>query len=197
MIYLSIANIEDLKKKLREEAREKAEKIISRAKEEAEKIIKEAEKKWKEKAERERARAINEAKNQAQIIISEAKRKARITISSVKNDVLEELFNNVENMIKNRKGFDIKASLKNLLEEALQYIDKPAKIIINPVDKEAVKEILTEKSLNDVEIIESDNIIGGLIIESKDGKRVDNSYNTRLERARSVLAPLINKELWG
>jgi V/A-type H+-transporting ATPase subunit E len=190
-------NIEELRKKLLEDARRKAEKIIASAKAEAEKIIEKAEKEWRRKAEKEREKIIEKAKLEAQRTISEARRQARLIISSAKNKAVESVFLEAEKRLKERIGFNVKTSLKNLLDEALEYIEEPAEIIINPRDRDIVSEIISEKGLRNVKIITNDKIIGGLILVSSDGKKVDNSYDTRLERAKIVLLTEIIKILWG
>ncbi len=191
------SSIEELKEKLIEEARARAREILRKAEEEARRIVEDAEKKWREMAEKEKTRIVEEAKTKAQTILSEAKRQARIVLSNAKNELLNQIFSEVENTIRERRGIDIESSLRNLLEEALIYIEKPSKVIAHPRDREIIERLLREKGLTNIEIVESNDISGGLILESLDGKRVDNSYDTRLERARTTLAPLVNKELWG
>jgi V/A-type H+-transporting ATPase subunit E len=194
---LSTVNIEELREKLLEDAKKKAEKIIADAKAEAEKIIRNAEKEWREKAEKEREKIIRNARLEAQKIISEAHRQARIIISSAKHEIVKTVFSEAEKRLRERRGIDIKSSLKNLLEEALEYIEEPAEIIINSRDRDIINEILSEKRLKNVRIIINDRIIGGLVLVSRDGKKVDNTYDTRLKRAKTVLLTEITRILWG
>lgn len=191
------SNIEDLKKKLREEAFIKASEMIEEAKHEAELIIKQAENEWRVKADNEKRRIIEQAERDANRIVSEARVKARLVIGEAKNKLFEELFGNVLERIRSREGLDVTNSLRNLLNESLVYIDKPSKIFVDPRDIEVIKRLLKEKNLNNVEIIPLNDIIGGLIIEDIDGKRIDNSYKTRLERAKKTLGSLITKYLWS
>lgn len=189
--------VEELRQKLLEDARKKSEEIIREAKREAERIIEEAERKWREKAEQEREKIIANARLEAQKIISEARRNYRITISKAKAEVINKILEEAKIRLTNRIGFDIEESLKKLLDEALYYIENPSKIIINPRDRDVIKKILKEKGLKNIEIVESNDILGGLIIESINGERVDNSYNTRLERAKSIVLTELNIILWG
>jgi len=194
---LNTTNIDELRRKLRSEAEAKAENIVAKAEEEASKIIREAMERWEKRAEEERARIIREAEARAQIIVSEARRRARLIISEAKYNILNSVFEEAYDVIRSRKGFDAERSLNNLLDDALRYIDNPARIYINPIDRRVVEKILRSRGLTSIEIVESDRIIGGLVLESIDGKRVDNTYNTRLERARLLLTPMVKKELWG
>jgi len=194
---LTTTNIDELRRKLRMEAEAKAENIVAKAEEEASKIIKEAMEKWEKRAEEERARIIREAEAKAQIIVSEARRRGRLILSEARYNVLNSVFEEAYDAIRNRKGFSVDESLNNLLDDALRYIDNPARIYINPIDRRVVENILKSRGLTNIEIVESNGIIGGLVLESIDGKRVDNTYNTRLERARLLLTPMVKKELWG
>jgi len=193
----SVEELEKLKNKLIEDAKRKAEEIIRKAEEEAKRIIEEAEKEWERRAEAKRNEIIENTKRKAQIILSDARTKARIIISKAKNEVLQRIFKETESIIKERKGIDVESSLRSLLEDSLRYIEKPIRITIHPRDRSIIMNLLREKGLENVEIVESNEIFGGLIIEDAKGRKVDNSYNARFERAKTVLAPMINKELWS
>ncbi len=191
------SSLDDLKKKLVEEAERKASEIIEEAKREADLIIKRAEEEWREKAENERKNIIEQAKREADRTISEARVKARLIIINAKNTLFNEIFNEVLKIVENRENFDKKTSLERLLNESLVYMSKPVRVIVDSKDREIVGELLRERNLNNIEVIESNDIIGGLILEDSDGRRVDNSYKTRLERARRILGPYITKYLWS
>lgn len=190
-------NLAELEKKLLEDARKKAEEIIRTAKERARKIVEEAEKEWKKKAEKERKRITEEARMKANTILSEARIKARIMISVAKKEVLDRVVEKALKDLSERRGFDIKKSLYNLLKESLEYIDEPAKIIINEKDSQALREVIEVLKIKDIYILYSNRITGGVIIESRIGELIDNSYDTRIKRAYITYAPEINKILWG
>lgn len=191
------SSLAELEKKLIEDARKKAEEIIRNAEERARRIIEEAEKEWKEKAEQERKRIIEEAKMKACTILSEARREARIKISMAKKEVFDSVVEKALKDLKERKGFDVKKSLLNLLKESLEYIDEPTKIIINEKDSQALREVFEELNVKDVCIVYSDKIIGGVIVESRIGELIDNSYDTRIKKACITYAPEIHRILWG
>lgn len=191
------SSVEELKRKLVEDAEKKAEEIIKKAEEEARKIIENAEKEWEERAKSKREEIISRTKRKAQIILSDARTRARMIIGKAKYEVIEKIFEDIEKNIRERREFDVETSLRNLLNDSLKYIGDPVRIVINPRDRDIIENILREKKLGDLEIIVSDKILGGLILIDNEGKKVDNTYNTRLDRARNVLIPLINRELWG
>ena len=192
-----LPSIEDLRKKLIEDARRKSEEIIRKAEEEARKIIEDAEREWSKRAKAKREEILKDARRRAQIILSDAKTQARLILSSAKHEVLQQLFNDVMERIRRRDNIDVKTSLTKLLEEALNYIEKPSKVIVNPSDKDVITEVLREKGLSDVIVEAREDIIGGVIVVDNAGRKVDNSYNTRFERAKTVFASTINKYLWG
>ncbi len=192
-----MGSIDELREKMIAEARRKAEEIVRDAEEKAEEIVKKAEEEWSKKCSLKREEIISIMEAKARIIVSEARRKARIIISSKKYEVLEKVFNDAWNIIRERRGFSIEESLGNLLRESLQYIEEPETVYVNPVDTDAMAKILVENNLEGVKIVKDDGITGGLILVSKGGERIDNSYDTRFQRAKQVLAPMIAKILWG
>ena len=191
-----MSSINDLREKLIEEARKKAEEIIKEAEKKAEEIIKEAEKEYETKAIKTREKILEEARINAQIIISDARRKYRLMISEAKYEVLKKIFDEAWKDIINRRNVNIQTSLKNLLRESLEYVEKPDYVEVNEKDKEIISDILMENKI-DAEIKVNNSIVGGLIIGTMAGEKVDNSYNTRYERAKTVLLPIIAKMLWG
>lgn len=193
---LQSSGLEDLRKKLLEDAERRASEIIEGAKREAESIVEEAERAWKEGAERERERIVKGAEAEANRILSEARVRSKLLTSEAKSRAFGELFSEVERLLREREGIDVKSSLDKLLSDSLAYIDKPAKIVVDPRDVDAVKEILRKRKIRGVEVVGSSDVIGGVIVESEDGRRVDNSYKTRLERAKRVLGPAISRQLW-
>lgn len=197
MSIVTPSNLDELRKKLLEEAFRKASEIIEEAKREAEFIIKRAENEWRERAENEKKKILEQAERDANRVLSEARVRARLILSEAKNKLFNEIFNNVVKKIESREGLETVSSLKNLLNESLIYINNPSKIIVDYRDVETIKKILNEKKLSNIEIIVSNDIIGGLVIEDADGRRIDNSYKTRLERSRKVLGSYITKYLWS
>ncbi len=188
-------SIEELREKLLEQAKKKAEEIIREAEKKAGEITAAAEAEWLEKSRKERERIISEAETKARIIISEARRKARIKITEAKNTVVNEVYGEAWNRISNRQGFDVYLSLKNLLEEALSYIDNPDTVLVSEKDRDIIGRVLKDKGL-DLKI-QTAGVTGGLLVSDNYGNIVDNSYDTRFRRSREVLLPIISRILWG
>ena len=188
-----VGEVKEVIERLRQDAKKKAEEILRNAENRAKEIIEEAERKWREEAEKKRKEIIEKAKKEAQIIISEARRKARMIIASAKYEVIEEVFKRAREEI--RTKIDLKTSLNNLLRESLVHINKPSIIYANKDDISILEEIINDLGLENVRIEES-NILGGLIIESAEGVKIDNSYDTRLKRAKETLVNKLAEILW-
>ncbi len=194
-VAITMENAKSVIEVLRKQAREKAEKIISDAEKRAGNIVREAEERWKKIAEEEKKKIIDKARTEAQAILSEARREAKLEIARARNEVIEEVFRKAKESI--RKKVDIEESLRNLFADAARQLDNIARVYVNPEDENAIRKILKEMKIKDVEIIKIDSILGGVIVEDKDGVRIDNSYNTRFERARESLLNKLAEILWG
>ncbi len=189
-----------LQEKLVENAKKEAEEIIKKAEEEARKIIENARREYKEKAKSIREKILSDAKRRAEEIIVDAKIRARMILAEEKKNIVEQVFRRVEEIVKSSE-FDRRESLYNLLKESISEIAlSNIRIIVGKKDEKIVKELRKqlEKELG-VKIVEVkvvDYVSGGVIVESLDGRvRINNTYEERLENARSKLAPLIVREV--
>lgn len=192
---------ERIKEKLLEKAHEDAKRIVEDAKREAEKIIKEAEEKWKKKVEEARRKIIEEAKREAEEILVDARIKARIRITEEKNRVIEQLLGKVEELV-DKDVFNREESLRKLLEEAIKQSRLNEVVIyVSSRDIKLMQSLKTriesELKVKIIDIREA-NIKGGVIVESVDGGiRIDNSYDVRLELVKMRLLPEVSKELFS
>lgn len=197
----SLASINELRERVLEEARKKAREIIEEAKEKAHKIVETAEIEWRNRFKETKKKIIEEYNRRFSTIISEAKIKHILTISKAKNDVVETVFNKALEELKKR-NYDVGKSLEKLLKEAIMYLPKETKhitIIVNPKDKPLISniaQVILEKNKLNYEIKTSNNIIGGLIIETPEGIKINNSYEARLSRIREMFINKIAKILW-
>jgi len=192
---------ERIKEKLLEKAREDAKRIVEDAKREAEKIINEAEEKWKKKVEEARRKIIEEAKREAEEILVDARIKARMRITEEKNRVIEQLLGKVEELV-DKDVFNREESLRKLLEEAVKQSRLNEVVIyVSSRDIKLMQSLKTriesELKVKIIDIREA-NIKGGVIVESVDGGiRIDNSYDVRLELVKMRLLPEVSKELFS
>ncbi len=197
---MSHGSLEELREKILEEAREKARKIIEDAEKKAKEIIGKAEEEWRRKLEEEKNNIINEARKQASAILSEAKIKYNLVILKAKNEVLEEVFEKAKDVLKQR-NFDVEKSLERLLSESIQYLPENTTeitIIVNPRDESIIKKVATSilKDKVKYKIVKDDKIIGGIVIETPKGIRIDNTYEARLSRVKEGFINKISEILW-
>ncbi|MEM4717860.1 MAG: V-type ATP synthase subunit E family protein [Desulfurococcaceae archaeon] len=187
---------DEARAKILEEAKKKANEIIEEARKTAESIIKEAEERWRRKAEAERDKILFEANSQASAIIAEARKTSRFVIGEAKLNVIEHLYETIYDRIK-KGDYNVEASLRSLLRESLDYVEKPVKVIVRKDQVSILQKILVELGHGNVEIEGSDDILGGLVLISEEGTLVDNRLETRLKQSREKLLSIIAKTLFG
>lgn len=197
---MSRSSLDELREKIIAEAKSNADKILKEAEEKARTLIKNAELEWRKKLEREKTRIIEEARKQAASILSEARIKYKMLVTKAKYDVLEEVFRKAHDLLRQR-NFDVGQSLRNLLAEAIKYLPpetKEVKIIVSPHDRDLASKI-AGSMLKEMRytIITDNNVTGGVIVETREGIKIDNSYETRLRRAREMLTSRISKILYS
>lgn len=178
------------------EAERKAEEIIKGAEELARRIIEEAEERWRRKAESTRKAILEEASREASIMLADAKRKANLIIADAKKVSIERAFAKAWELLEKRH-YDVKLSLRNLLNESLQYAAKPLKVLANPIDVKTIEELLHEMGYFNVAVEPSDAIKGGVIVVSEERLVVDNTIETRFQQARLRLLDKLARILWG
>jgi len=178
--------------KIIEDARRRANEIIAEANSRAAQIISNAEKEWLKKLESKRHELLEKARRESEVMLSEARRRAKLIIAGARSKVIEEAFKEAEKSLKN---IDRRKSIEALLKEALNYSSKPVRIYVSPCDEELVEEITRALGLNDVVIVKSDDIDGGIVVEDESGVRIDSTYRTRMKRSVEVLAREVAKVL--
>ncbi|MEM0083055.1 MAG: V-type ATP synthase subunit E [Thermosphaera sp.] len=183
-------------KRVIKEAERKAEEIIKEAEQQARKMVKEAEEQWRRKAEATRETMMKEALKEASMMLADARRKASLIIAEAKNVLIENAFAKAWELLEKRH-YDVKLSLKNLLNESLQYVTKPSKILVSPMDVKMAEEILREAGYSNLMVEPSSAIKGGIIVVSEEGLIVDNTIETRFQQAKLKLLDKLAKILWG
>ena len=191
--------LERVSKAILDRARAEAEEILEKARKEAEKVINKAKLRRRQEQEKEEVKIINDAKRRARATIVKAILKVRRERSEIKKKILDNIVGKVREHLEKR-DFNVSESLRKLLREALETLPQTELVIyVNRADIDTVKKIIREMKIKDhVKDVRETNIIGGVIVETVDGKfRVDNSYETRLEMVLSRTLPEISKELFG
>ncbi|MCC6041877.1 MAG: V-type ATP synthase subunit E [Desulfurococcaceae archaeon] len=185
-------SLEELKRTVLNKAKLEAEEIIRDAYEKAKNIIKEAEEKKKAIIEEERKKIISELRLEAKL--AEARREARLIIAKAKQEIVEDIKKRVREILENMSLENRRSSLKKLLYESLEELEKCGfevegiLIHISPKDKDIMVDILRELKIN-AKIVENPSLTGGLLIStSNDEVSIDNTYEARVEKIlRTVL----------
>ena len=183
-----------------EKARTEAEKIVREAEIRAHEIIEEAKRRKLQEIEEMRKRIRDEI--QYDVRIAEAKIKARHIIAQVKNDVFNYLREKILKELSSLSSELRRESLKNILLEVISsgiFSDQRLRIYVARQDLDVARRVIEEIGISSkvVEIIPSDSMIGGVIVQSVDGSvRVDASYERRLELILSRRATELSLELF-
>lgn len=195
-------SIEEIRRAIIERANSEANEILRQAEEEANRIIREAEERKRQIIEEERKKIIESVK--AEVKLSEAKLRARLIILAAKNEIVDAIKRYAWETINSLNVEKRRESLKNILRESMEelfsIVDKPWNIVIrvNERDIPLVSEIINSPefatSFSNIGKIEAINISGGIVVSCCDDEIIiDNSYETRFEKALRTITPELLK----
>lgn len=179
--------LEEVKKEILDEAQQEADRIIGEGEKEAESIVSQA----KQKAEEYR----EDVKADTERVLDTVERRALGTASfdvkkhtlDEKNDIIDEVMENVVERLRSESESKRKKLLQALLKKAKDEIDVGT-VYVNKQDK---------KLLTGVDVKVAD-IKGGLIAETKDGSvSVDLSFDEIIDEIRKNELEDINQRLFG
>ncbi len=196
-------SLENLREKVLEKARAKAEKIINDAKEQASKIVNEAKKEYLRKSEEVRNRELMELINEYSHKLTMKSMELNIELLKVKNQIIEDLMESVKMRLKEVSEDLRKKSLTKLLNEALTEGININEVVVKvlPKDVDLLRKVLNEESNKALVIKKIDVLpefyLGGVIVESVDGTfALDNTYLTRLEKLSTILYKRLTEEVF-
>ncbi len=183
--------LDDIKKKLVLEAKKEGEALVRKAEEQVEQeLLKE-----REKGEQRVEKAIEKAKeiieNEKREKMSFARLETKRILLKAKDqkirEVIDKLIEKIKAFTKTKKYPPI---LKKLIKKGMEEVGKKSVIIhVKKGDKKHIKMKATIK--------EDANILGGVIIESKDGTIIsDMSFDTILENSLEEIRREIYKEMF-
>jgi vacuolar-type H+-ATPase subunit E/Vma4 len=186
---------------LEQDGKEACQKILSDARAEAKRIIEEIEEAG---AEREKA-LLAETKKKLEKERSKAFKKSNFSVNKIitekKEELIETLFNKLEDDIKAKlTSSDSPDIFKKLAVEAIACLKTSQKEIIVSVNKkdiDSAKKVLGELNVQ-YSIDDGLDTVGGLKVKSFDGKiAVDNTFESRANKAKQLLKSEINNLLFG
>ncbi len=85
--------------------------------------------------------------------------------------------------------------LARLLAEGLGVLDDATRIIVDPADVELVQAMLTDFTADELAVEPGQSTAGGLDLATDDGRRLHNTFESRLARADGRLRSLVAREL--
>jgi V/A-type H+-transporting ATPase subunit E len=190
------------------EAEQKIGYILSEAQREAERLKEEAKKRAEAKAEWILRKAKTQAEIEKQRIIANAKLEVRKRKLAVQEELISQVIESLKERLANLPEDEYFPMLVELTVKAVEELgvdkvvvrsnERTLKLIVERLTE--FREKLKEALGKDVEVIIGEPVqtIGGVIVESADGKvRVDNTFEARIERFESELRATIAKALFG
>jgi V/A-type H+-transporting ATPase subunit E len=195
---------------------EKVSEIISEAKKKVETILNDAKQKADEQDRLIVARGNQEAQRESQRILAEARIKARREKVKAQEEVVQKSFDRAQDILKkiselrNANGISYKDVLETLIRESVVSAGIGSmEVLVNPHDSNLLSEEVLSRIARETEdelgikvsLAYSEEpllCMGGVMIRSMDGKvRVDNTFETRIERFRESVRTQVAKELFS
>jgi vacuolar-type H+-ATPase subunit E/Vma4 len=203
-----VGNIEMLKNRVLEQAREQAAEILDRAKRVAERDLVYARDEAEEIASQQRARVSPLAEIEGRKTLVDAEMEARRSLLEKKEELVSRIFDEAKSKLEELRGtrayMDI---IGKLIEEGVASIGEGAviefgekdKSIFTPQATSVIESYITEALGADFKLgfrCIGDNISSGVRITSKDGRIiVDNSFSNRLRRLGEELRGEVSEML--
>ncbi len=194
-------SLEELRKRILEEAQREAEEILRKAREEAERIIAEAKEEYYGRLRNARRKALQEfiEKKHAEYVSKLVE--FNIELLKLKNRILNEILTEVQRKLAEMPVPKRKESLRTLLKESIESGVFTGNVIVKvvPKDSEIIKEVVQEYFKDVVAAVElyDPRRLGGVLVESLDREHaIDNTYTTRLEKAMPEIMNILNAKIF-
>ena len=191
--------LEKIKQKIMADAKTNVKKIMDETKKEADKIN-EAN---KSNAEAYKKKAQEKLKSDVKLFINKTMAQARLKSRRVYLEKREKLMESlIEDVLTKfeRKSKDYEEYIEKILANNLSYLMGDVSIFCNKKDHSLVKSLVDnikrgdESKISNIKIKEAD-IIGGLILEDSEGKRINESIDSKFERVKQKIRKEIIKLL--
>lgn len=189
--------MEKIREAVLDKVGEDTQNLIKEAEEKARQEIEKAEKEKGRKFEEEKQKMMREAEGEAARILAQASIEARRELLKVKASAVDEVVSRVKDTMSRTSSDE---GFLNLTREAIAAIGGgKVMVYVSAKDVAIAQRLLRadkELAVKVAEVREFD-CTGGIIVESMDGKvRIDNTYESRLERLLAKALPDISKELF-
>jgi len=213
---MSTDGVQRIIEEIEKSTEKKVSEILSEAREKVDAILSDARKKADEQDRSILSRGEQEARRESQRILAEARIKARREKIRAQEEVVRKSFDMARDTLgkmaeeRSADGVDYKDVLERLIKESVVSSGvELLEVLLNPRDRD----LLSEGTLNriadkiggelgmKVSLSVSDELLtcmGGVVVRSSEGKvRVDNTFESRIERFREAVRTRVAKELFG
>lgn len=172
--------------------------IVKEAEEKAQEEIERAKKQRETKLEEKKRKMLEDAVEEAARVTAQASIRARQELLRTKSDIIARIIEGVKKTLASISSDE--SHLPSLIKEAMDGLGgAKGRIYVPPKDVSSVERFLEgdkELASRIMEVIEFD-CTGGVIAEDIEGKRrIDNTYETRLEMLLPKLLPEIDRQLF-
>ena len=183
--------LEKIKQKIMEDAKTIVKEIMNAAKKESDKINETN----KSNAEAYKKRAQEKLKSDVKLFINKTMAQARLKSRRVYLEKREKLMESlIEHVLTKfeRKSKDYEKYLETIIAKNLKYLTGDVSIFCNKKDLSLVKSLdekikkADDSKISNIKIKEAD-IIGGLILEDSEGKRINESIDSKFERVKQKI----------
>ncbi len=194
-------SLEELRKRILEEAQREAEEILRKAREEAERIIAEAKEEYYRRLRNARRKALQEFTEKKNAEYVSKLMELNTELLKLKNRILNEILADVRRELVELPASKRKESLKTLLKESIGSNVFTGNVIVKvvPNDSDIIKEVVQEYFKDVVTAVElcDPRRLGGVLVESLDREHaIDNTYTTRLEKAMPEIMNMLNTKIF-
>jgi V/A-type H+-transporting ATPase subunit E len=196
--------LEDILRKIEEDAKREADKILSEAKERAEEIIRNAQ----EEADRAKGRLMEEARRNAQThksrLISMAELDMRKEVLQEKQSLIDLAFRKALERLTGMEDDEYRTLIERMLMQSVEYGDE--EIILCERDKSRIsqgfiqafnKKLESEGKLGKLTIAEETGDFSGGFILRRGKIELNNTFDALLQAARGELETEISQILFG
>ena len=191
--------MEKLSKAVLDKVNAEAEEIIRQAESTAEERLAKAREQQNTRYEGEKARITEEAESEASRIRAQTSINMRQEILKAKNEVIEKIVSSLKKRLADLP--DIDDITLNLIKEGIQVIGaSEVTVYVSPTHIGRVKNLVEKDSKLTIIIkgYRETRCIGGAVIEDIEGGfRIDNTFETRIEKLLPQILPEVSKELFG
>jgi V/A-type H+-transporting ATPase subunit E len=187
----------ELLKAIEAEAEKRCQEARDRGEEEVRRIQEEAEDQISAKRESARDESNRKLRQQETVLVSQAETKVQREQAVAKSELVEQAMSQArEKLAQVAKSEHYPAVFRKLAEEAVSEIKEGFTAVVRPEDENLARSTLESLGARGFQIATDGRFLGGLIVESEDGRsRVVNTLDARFERVHEEavlrIAPLL------